>query len=267
MRDFARPGMTALAVLWLSGPAAAQVGGFETAMVGWFQSIERMISGIAVNTKQESTSSGQQATVSNEVKKAAAETMLDVDRRMAVREAQQKFESMQTAVAGLCNDVQTTKEADKAKALSGTISTNLGSAERDWNRDGGSRTEVLAQSQALRAGPLCPAGEAALGLCDKDAGKYVGGFPAGDTDPATFLLSGQYGKRTYGTAEAEVGMIYADTLLPMVTMKSKAEAAKAGVSGLVDRADARHQQAIISLGRKALTDVILRGIEGGVAGK
>lgn len=246
----------------LAPSAGAQV--FEGALTGRRISAERMISSVSVSTRQESSASGRQATVSHHVGKAQAEAMLDMNRRIALHDARRQFESMQTAVAGLCTDVRATREADMASGLTGTIRGGLGDVERNWNRDGGSRTDMLVGSQLLRAGPLCPAGEAALGLCDDDAGQYVGGFPAGDTDPSPFLLSGEYGRRSYGSSEAEIGMIYTDTVLPLATMPSADEARQAGVSGLVDRADARHQQAIISLGRKTLTDVILRGIEGGV---
>lgn len=251
-------------VAMLPLPALAQAGGFEAAMSGWWASVQQTLGGLGVKTRQENTSSAQQATVSSEVELASAESFHDVDRRVAVHEAMQRYESMQTANAGLCGDVVATKESEQAKQVNADITGNLGDAETNWNREGGSRIATLVQSQQLRAGPFCPPGEAALGLCDDDASKYVGGYPAADTDPAAFMLSGSYGARSYGTTEAEFGMIYTDTVLPMPTMKSKDDASAAGVSGLTDRADARHQQAIISMGRKALADVILRGIEGGI---
>lgn len=252
-------------MLGLASPVSAQTVSFDAAFVGWLQSMERLISSVAITTKQDGTAAAQQATVSRDVKKAAAESMLDTERRYAMLDAHRRFESMQTAVAGLCGDVRATTEAGQAQDARTTITNSLRDVETDWNRDGGSRTDLLVEGQIMRAQALCPPGEAALGLCDPNAADYIGGFPAGDTDPSPFLLSNDYGKRRYGNAEAEIGMIYTDTLLPLTTMKSREEAGDAGVAGLVERANARHQQAIISIGRKTLTDVILRGLEGGIA--
>lgn len=255
-------GLAAIA-LTVSSASAQGIGGFEGSMSEWMLQIERMISAVKVEVRQDNTSAGQQASVSRDTDKASAYSFVETDAKLALNNARQRYESMQTAVAGLCGDVEANRAVAKAEDLTSGLSVGQGDFEARWNRDGGRRVDVLAATQSLREGPLCPYGEAALGLCDPNTDQYVGGYRAGDTDAGIFLLRNQYGQRRYGNAEAESGMIYKDTLAPMATIQSQADAEAGGTAARAARIGARREQALISLARSALDDVILRGLEGG----
>jgi hypothetical protein len=240
--------VTVLAVMAASVAPSAMAQSFETAMASWGQSVERAVSALKIDTRQESLSTRQVSVSEHGALKAMASSMGQVDRALAVRAAQQRYEeTMQTAVGGACADVAANRLAQRADETATEIRERLRQQERDWNSDGGNRVSVMAGTQSVRESAFCSAEEAAAGLCVEEAHQMVGTIPAGDSNAAPFLLRSNNGQRSYGNIEAQAGLIYMDNLLPMPTMPSVAEAHESGNEARLLRAEAMRQQALISM--------------------
>lgn len=244
-----------------SAPAAAST--FEGAIAGRIAAFERLVSSVRVETQQEATSARTGAHAEEASYRALASAMVNTDNAVEVRRAQQRFETMQTAVAGSCADVAASLQADAASAKVGGIMTSIADQERAWASNGGARVSIMAGTQAVRQSHFCSASEAASGLCDAGAHLRFGGVPAGDSDVSPFMLRMNNGVRSYGDIEAQAGMIYMDNLLPMPTIPTQAEAEAMGSAGRIARASAMRELAIISLGRASVGSLIARGLEGG----
>lgn len=258
-----RPASLGLAVLIASNGAAGAVT-FEAAMTARIAAVERLISALAIETKQESSSTSTGLQAENASYRALASSMGEVDRAFALREAQKRYESMTTAVAGACADTSASKQAALADVKVSTIMDNLADQEKEWAADGGNRVDVMAGTQSVRESYFCSDSEKGAGLCDSEAHSRFGGVPAGDSDVAPFMLRmNDDGVRSYGDVEAQAGMVYMDNLLPLPTMPSKSDAASVGVVAQMRRAEAMRQMAIISLGRAQVGNLIARGLEGG----
>jgi len=254
----------AIACLALSviGANEASAQAYETAAAARAVAFERLVSAVRIETRQESYGAQQVTTAEAASYKAMATSFGEVDRALQVREAMRTYESMQTAVGGACADVEANKLAGRAGQNNSDIMAAITEQERNWVQDGGSRVSIMAGTQSARESFLCSADEAAAGLCEQGAHLNFGAIAAGDTDASPFLLRSNGGARSYGNIEAQVGMIYMDTLLPLPSIPPAGEAT--GMTDRLSRAEAMRQMAIISLGRASVGGIIVRGLEGGV---
>ena len=251
----ARPALAAAFALGPAGIGHAET--FEPAFAAWVVNAERMISSVRIDTQQHSVSAEQTTVAAKGAAKGLARTIVEVEVAAQMREVMTEAESMQTGVAGLCANVNMSSAAGLASESDADVRAAATQYERDWMAEGGSRAENLAATQAIRLGVMCSASEMELGLCEEGAEEMTGVVPAGDTNAQTWLL-----RRSYGTQEAEIGAIYVDTLAPPPTIESAGEAASS-VDGLLRRAEARRQMALVSMARGAVLDVVIDGLEGG----
>ena len=247
----------------VAGPVAGWAQTYEAAAASRALAFERLISSVKIETRQEAVTSDQVSLAENASLKALATSTGEVDRALAVREAMQRYESMQTGVAGACSDVEGNKLTERATGNAQSVMSALTEQERKWIEDGGSRVDILSGTQSARESFLCSGSEMAAGLCSQEAASGFGGIAAGDSDASTFLLRGNGGARSYGDVEAMVGLIYMDTLLPLPNLASRDEASESGVAGGLLRATGMREMALISLGRLSMGGIIARGLEGG----
>ncbi len=241
-----------LAVCATTSPTRAQT--FEGAMAGWLGSIQRWVSSIRVDTRQSSLATEQQANAGQAAAMALANVIVEQEAAINIRAAVARYESMANdEVTGLCAPAAAQESANSAAATAEELADEFAQFEREWLGEGGSRIETMIATHRLRRTVLCTAAEAAQGLCESGAEGF-GVTPAGDSDAGPFLT-----RRSYGSAEVEMGSLYVDTLAPLPTIQSADEAVS--VDELLARGEARRQAALVSLARAGLSDVLLRGLQ------
>lgn len=245
----------ALAVL-VALPSGASAQAFESQMAGWFTNLQRSISAFRITTRQDSLGGEQVSNAGRNAAMGIASVIVEQESALLIRQAVDRFESMHNdQIAGLCAAAETQRSANSAGGGVTNLNAELDDFERRWMERGGDRSDTIIATHAMRRSAFCTQSERERGLC---LGSPVFGVtPAGDTDAAPFLL-----RRSYGSSEVDIGSVYVDTVAPFPTISTSADAVS--VQELVQRADARRQMALVSLARAGLTDVLLRGVQGGV---
>lgn len=238
-------------------PVAANAQAFETQMAGWFGNLQRSMSAMRVTTRQDSLGGEQVSNAGQNAAMGIASVIVEQEAAILTRQAVGRFESMHNdQITGLCAAADTQRTANSSGGAVTNLNTELEDFERRWIERGGNRADTLIATHEMRRSAFCTQSERERGLC---VGSPVFGVtPAGDTDAGPFLL-----RRSYGSAEVDIGSVYVDTVAPFPTISASDDAVS--VQELVDRADARRQMALVSLARAGLTDVLVRGVQGGVA--
>ncbi|WP_334147922.1 hypothetical protein [Hyphomicrobium sp.] len=245
-----------MAAALLAAPAHAQT--FETAMAGLAQSLERAVSGLRIDTRQHSLDGQQLSNSATASNMALSNVVVEMEQNVALRDAVARYESMQNDINGLCAAVAAQRNVSTASDATSSASASLDEYERNWLAVGGDRSQTLAQTQRIRRTAFCTDSELEAGLCLPEASRSMGGMPAGDSAADAWLL-----RREYGTAEAQYGTIFMDTIAPFPTIETQEEAS-GSVQGLLNRAAARREMALIAIARGGFTDVLMRGLEGGL---
>lgn len=236
-------------------PQTAIAQGFEGSMAGWLGSIQQTVSSLRIDSRQGSMSSEQVSNARQNATMGLSSVIVEQESAIRLREAVARFESMATnPVTGLCAPADAQVSANQAEGAVGNLETELSGYEQRWISEGGNRADTLVATHRLRRTVLCSDAERERGLCEGTPA--FGVTPAADSDAGPFLA-----RRSYGSAEVDMGSLYVDTLAPMPTIQSAEDATS--VSELVDRADARRQAALVALARAGMTDVLLRGVQGG----
>lgn len=237
-------------------PVGASAQAFETQMSGWFANLQRSMSAFRVTTRQDSLGGEQISNAGQNAAIGIANVIVEQEAAILTRQAVGRFESMHNdQITGLCAAAETQRTVNNSAGAVTALDAELEDFERRWLERGGDRADTLIATHELRRSAFCTQSERERGLC---VGSPVFGVtPAGDTDAAPFLL-----RRSYGSAEVDIGSVYVDTVAPFPTISASGDAVS--VQELVDRADARRQMALVSLARAGLTDVLVRGVQGGV---
>lgn len=249
----------ALALMLGLVPTMSQSQGFDATMANRFADLQRAVSAIRVDTRQDSLGAEQAASASANAAMGLASAIVEQETALATHAAVSRYESMQVdPVTGLCAVADAQVSVGQAAEAGATINDELAGFEERWLERGGDRADTLVAIHRMRRTVFCSSNERRRGLCD---GVLSFGVPAaGDSDASPFLL-----RRSYGSAELDVGTIYVDTVAPFPTILSSEAASSGSVSDMLERAQRRRELALVALARAGLTDVLVRGLEGGVA--
>ena len=248
-------GLTFAAMLGLGVEAHAQV--FEPSMSGWFAGLQATISAIRVEARQDSLGAEQGSLANTNAAMGLANVIVEQEAVVAAREAVARFESMHNDLTtGLCSTADEQRSVARAEKDATVVDAELGGFERRWLERGGDRTDTLVGTHRMRRTVFCSEGERDLGLCE---GPLAFGVPvAGDSDASPFLV-----RRSYGSAEMDVGTVFVDTVAPFPTISKSGDAAAGSVDEMIEHAARRRELALVALARTGLTDVLMRGLEGG----
>lgn len=229
---------------------------FETTMSGWIANVQRSVSSLRVDTRQDSLVGQQGSSAAVNARMGQASVFVEDRMTGQVRDAVARFESMHTdLVTGLCSTAAGERSSINAASSVENLQTELSDFEARWLERGGDRTDTLVATHRMRRTVLCTDSERERGLCEGDPS--FGVPPAADSDAGPFLL-----RRSYGSAEVDTGSLYVDTVAPFPTIAASDEAVS--VDELLERANARRELALVALARAGLTDVLVRGVQGGV---
>ena len=248
-------GLSLAVGLGLAVEARAQV--FEPSMAGWFAGLQATISSIRVEARQDSLGAEQGSLADTSTAMGLASVIVEQEAVVAAREAVGRYESMHTDLTtGLCSTADGQRSVARAEEGAAAVDAELGEFERRWLESGGDRTETLVGTHRMRRTVFCSEGERELGLCE---GSPAFGVPvAGDSDASPFLV-----RRSYGSAEMDVGTVFVDTVAPFPTISTSGDAAAGSVDEMIEHAARRRELALVALARTGLTDVLVRGLEGG----
>lgn len=245
-----------LALIAIGTTASAET--FEPSMTGWLAGLQQTLSALRVDTRQDSLVAEQEAVSRTNAAQGLAGVIVEQEAAVAAHEAVSRFESMHNdRVTGLCAVAEGQRGAERAGDAAAAVNAELADFEARWIERGGDRTETLVATHRMRRTAFCSEGERALGLCE--GGPTFGVPVAGDSDASSFLV-----RRSYGSAELDVGTVFVDTVAPFPTVAPADMAGTGSVAEMVEHAQRRRELALVALARRGLTDVLVRGIEGGL---
>lgn len=249
-------GLTTAMALSIAAPAAtAQT--VDAAMAGWMGSLQQTLSALRVDTRQQALVAEQAVSATTNAQMSLASVIVEQETAIATRDAVARYESMHAdPLTGLCAVTDAQAGVSGAEDAASQLNAGFEDFERQWLEEGGDRITTLIDTHLLRRTAFCSEAERALGLCE---GPATFGVPvAADSDASPFLL-----RRSYGTAEVDVGSVFVDTVAPLPTISTAEDAEAGDVSDLVAHAEARRELALVALARSGLTGVLVRGVEAG----
>lgn len=257
MLRFTAPAGVVLVLMALASPLTVSAQTFETSMAGWLTNIQRAVSSVRVDTRQDSLVGEQNSNTTQNARMGLASTIVEQEAAYRIRDAVARFESMHNDLTtGLCTVAQTQRSANSATEAIGNINSELAGFEQRWLERGGDRAETLIATHRMRRTVFCTESERERGLCE--GSPAFGVPPAADSDATSFLV-----RRNYGSAEVDTGSVFVDTVAPFPTIQAADEAVSA--QELIERANRRRELALVALARFGLTDVLVRGVEGGIS--
>jgi hypothetical protein len=249
--------MTRLSGLTLAGliaalaPASARA---QTFGADWALSLERLVSGIKVATRQDSASTEQSATTATKAAEANASAITASDSALRIAQAKHAY-SYDTgsgySACGVSLSIADERSADRSAT---NVRQAFTRADRTWLREGGDGAERLGASLDLRRSFYCTTAEQKrTGWCSNGGDGKAYGYGAGDSDASVFLLN-----RSYGSEEAVTAADYLDVAAPLPTVKAKASTAEEDAR----RIEALRQGAMMTAARAAMMGVIKGGLGG-----
>lgn len=245
-----------LALFAVALPTSVSAQTFETSMAGWLTNIQRAVGSIRVDTRQDSLVGEQNSNTTQNARMGLASTIVEQEAAYRVRDAVARYESMHNDLTtGLCTVAQTQRSANNATDAIANLNAELAGFEERWLERGGDRADTMIATHRMRRTVFCTDSERELGLCE--GSPAFGVPPAADSNAAPFLVH-----RNYGSAEVDTGTTFVDTVAPFPTIQAADEAVSA--AELIERANRRREMALVSLARYGLTDVLIRGVEGGI---
>lgn len=229
---------------------------FEGSMKAWIAGVKSAVGSIRVDTRQDSLSAEQGS--GGAVNARMGQSSVFVEDRMTaqIKTAAAKHETMHAnLVTGLCSSAAAERSSNDAAATVQNLQDELDGFEARWLERGGDRADTLVATHRIRRTALCTESERERGLCEGEPN--FGVPPAADSDAGPFLL-----RRSYGSAEVDTGSLFVDTVAPFPTIGASDETIS--VAELSERARARRELAIVAISRSGLTNVLIRGVEGGI---
>lgn len=247
----------ALALIVLASPTFVSAQTFEGSMGAWLTNIQRAVGSIRVDTRQDSLVGEQNSNTTQNARMGFAGTLVEQESAFQLRDAVARFESMHVDLTtGLCTVAQTQRSANNASQAIANLNSELAGFEQRWLERGGDRTDTLIATHRMRRTVFCTESERDRGLCE--GSPAFGVPPAADSNATSFLV-----RRQYGSAEVDTGSVFVDTVAPFPTIQAADEAVSA--AELIERANRRRELALVALARFGLTDVLVRGVEGGIS--
>ena len=238
------PACTALG-LALASPAQAQ-GLFPQ----WEISLQRLLSGLKVSGAQSSATALQTTNGHKAAAEAAASTLVSQDNALRLARAQHQYGfDTGTGYAACTLALGLSDERDSASSAT-KVRQAFRQADQRWLTSGGDAAERSGVSLDQRRTFYCSPSEQATGWC---IGAKPGGFGAGDSDAAPWLLN-----RDYGAEEVMTAADYLDVVAPLPTVKPNPTTAEEDAALVM----ARRQGAIMSGARASLVGVLVGGMGG-----
>jgi len=241
-------GLTLAGLITALAPASvrAQAFGADGAL-----SLERLVSGIKIATRQDSASTEQRAMTATKAAEANASAITASDSALRIAQAKHAY-SYDTgsgyAACGVSLSIADERSADRSATR---VRQAFTQADRTWLREGGDGAERLGASLDLRRSLYCSTAEQTrTGWC-RNGGKAYG-YGAGDSDASVFLLN-----RSYGSEEAVTAADYLDVAAPLPTVKKAATAEEDA-----RRLEAPRQGAMMTAARAAMMGVVKGGLGG-----
>lgn len=228
--------------------ARAQVFGAD-----WMLSLERLVSGVKVATRQASATTEQAGTTTSKASEANATGINSSDTALRIANAKQNYGYDTGTGYSACGVSLSIADARNADRSSTAVRQAFTQADRIWLQQGGNGAERIGASLDLRRTFYCTTAEQQrTGWCST-GGSRAYGYGAGDSDASVFLLN-----RSYGSEEAMTAADYLDTMAPLPTVKAKAATAEEDAR----RIEALRQGAMLTASRASMMGVIKGGLGG-----
>jgi len=233
-------------------PQRAHAQGFGA---DWALSLERLVSGIKVATRQDSASTEQGATTTAKSSEANASAITASDTALRIARAKHGYGYDTGSGYSACGVSLSIGDERSADRSSTAVRKAFTEADRTWLREGGDGAGRLSQSLDLRRSFYCTTLEQKrTGWCSTgSAGRQAYGYGAGDSDASVFLLN-----RSYGAEEAVTAADYLDVMAPLPTVKAKVSTGEEDAR----RIEALRQGAMMTAARAAMMGVIKGGLGG-----
>ncbi|MGN7126785.1 hypothetical protein [Methylorubrum thiocyanatum] len=237
--------LPALAVLTLTPIAPATAFSPQ-----WEYSLQRLLSGMRVSGAQSSTASQQITAGYKAAAEAAAATVTSQDNALRLARAQHAYGfDTGTGYAACTVSLGISQERD-AEASATRVRQAFRQADARWLTAGGDAAQRSGDTLELRRSLYCSPSEKETGWCD---GTRAGGFGAGDSDAAPWLLN-----RSYGAEEVMTAADYLDVAAPLPTVRPNPASAEDDLALI----RARRVGAIMSGARATLIGVVAGGMGG-----
>ncbi|KMO23412.1 hypothetical protein [Methylobacterium indicum] len=235
----------AVLALALASPAQAQ-GLFPQ----WEISLQRMISAMKVSGAQSSATALQTTNGHKAAAEAAASTLVSQDNALRLARIQHQYGYDTGTGYAACSIALGLSDERDSESSATKVRQAFRQADQRWLTSGGDAAERMGVTLDQRRTFYCSPSEQETGWC---TGAKPGGFGAGDSDAAPWLLN-----RDYGAEEVMTAADYLDVVTPLPTVKPNPTTAEQDA----DLVMARRQGAIMSGARASLVGVILGGMGG-----
>ncbi|RVU18418.1 hypothetical protein [Methylobacterium oryzihabitans] len=229
----------------LASPAQAQ-GLFPQ----WEISLQRMISAMKVSGAQSSATALQTTNGHKAAAEAAASTLVSQDNALRLARAQHQYGYDTGTGYAACDVSLAIRQERDSHASAERVRQSFRQADQRWLTSGGDAAERMGITLEQRRTFYCSPSEQATGWC---SGAKQGGFGAGDSDAAPWLLN-----RDYGAEEVMTAADYLDVVAPLPTVKPNPTTVEDDAALVM----ARRYGAIMSGARASLVGVILGGMGG-----
>jgi hypothetical protein len=216
----------------------------------WEISLQRLLSGMKVSGAQSSATALQTINGHKAAAEAAASTLVSQDNALRLARIQHQYGYDTGTGYAACNVSLVTSEERDSYASADKVRQSFRAADQRWLTNGGDAAERMGDSLDQRRTFYCSPSEQETGWC---RGAKPGGFGAGDSDAAPWLLN-----RDYGAEEVMTAADYLDVVAPLPTVKPNPATAEQDAAFVM----ARRQGAIMSGARAGLVGVIVGGMGG-----
>lgn len=243
-RPLLLPAGAVLAVA-LASPARAQ-GLFPQ----WEISLQRVLSGMKVSGAQSSATALQTTNGHKAAAEAAASTLVSQDNALRLAQVQHQYGYDTGTGYAACDVSLAIRQERDSHASADKVRQAFRQADQGWLTNGGDAAERMGATLEQRRTFYCSLSEQDAGWC---IGAKPGGFGAGDSDAAPWLLN-----RDYGAEEVMTAADYLDVIAPLPTVKPNPTTAEEDAALVM----ARRHGAILSGARSSLIGVLVGGMGG-----
>lgn len=216
----------------------------------WEISLQRLMSGMKVSGAQSSATALQTTNGHKAAAEAAASTLVSQDNALRLARAQHQYGyDTGTGYAACTLALGLSDEGDSYTSAT-QVRQAFRRADQRWLTGGGNAAERMGATLDQRRTFYCSPSEQATGWC---TGAKPGGYGAGDSDAAPWLLN-----RDYGAEEVMTAADYLDVVAPLPSVKPNPTTAEEDAAFV----QARRQGAILSGARASLVGVLVGGMGG-----
>lgn len=213
----------------------------------WEVSLQRLVSAFAVTTKQTSVLADHDDAAKAQARSATVSTIATQDNQLRTARAKEEYSPETGTGYSVCNVALGLADERNSNTSAKQTADAYRQSDSDWLLKGGDGADRIGASLDLRRTFYCTQEQKnATGWCKGEAG----GYGAGDSDAAPFLLN-----RNYGPEEVATSADYLDTIAPLPTINPSAATAEEQTALIV----ARRNAALLTGARAGLVKIILAG--------